>query len=65
MEALDVAMISNTSYRIKWIARIVVNAVTGASGIKMTMRLGDMDYNGVKQGQSGHPVDHHCEHTAF
>ena len=48
MGALDVALF-NTSYRIMWIVLIVVNAVAGASGIKMTMRLGNMDYNGAKQ----------------
>jgi Na+-driven multidrug efflux pump len=46
--ALDVAIL-NTSYQIMWIALIIVNAVAGATGIKMTMQMGDMDYNGAKQ----------------
>ena len=48
MGEMDVALF-NTSYRIMWIVLIVVNALSGASGIKMTMRLGSMDYDGAKQ----------------
>jgi Na+-driven multidrug efflux pump len=48
MGEMDVALF-NTSYRIMWIVLIVVNALSGASGIKMTMRLGSMDYGGAKQ----------------
>jgi Na+-driven multidrug efflux pump len=39
----------NTSYRIMWIVLIVVVAVTGASGIKMSMRLGKLDHLGARQ----------------
>jgi len=39
----------NTSYRIMWIVLIVVNALSSAAGIKMSMRLGRMDHEGAKQ----------------
>lgn len=39
----------NTSYRIMWIVLVVVMAVTGASGINMSMRLGKLDHLGARQ----------------
>jgi MATE family multidrug resistance protein len=42
----------NTSYRIMWIVLIMVNALASAAGIKMSMRLGNMDHLGAKQ--AGH-----------
>lgn len=42
----------NTSYRIMWIVLVMVMALSGASGINMTMRLGQMDHRGAKQ--AGH-----------
>jgi MATE family multidrug resistance protein len=39
----------NTSYRIMWIVLILVNALSSAAGIKMSMRLGKMDHVGAKQ----------------
>jgi len=39
----------NTSYRIMWIVLILVNAISSASAIKMSMRLGNMDPNGARQ----------------
>jgi multidrug resistance protein, MATE family len=39
----------NTSYRIMWIVLILVSAISGASGIKMSMRLGQMNIIGAKQ----------------
>ena len=48
-EVSDSACEGASECRIMWIALIVVNAVAGASGIKMTMQFGNMDYNGVKQ----------------
>jgi Na+-driven multidrug efflux pump len=39
----------NTSYRIMWIVLIMVNAVSGAAGIKIAMRLGNLDARGAKQ----------------
>jgi Na+-driven multidrug efflux pump len=39
----------NTSYRIMWIVLIIVVAVTGASGIKMAVRLGKLDHLGARQ----------------
>jgi len=39
----------NTSYRIMWIVLILVNALSSAAGIKMSMRLGNMDHHGAKQ----------------
>lgn len=47
---LDVA-IFNTSYRIMWMVMILVNAVSSAAGIKMTIRLGKM--NPLKAQQAG------------
>lgn len=45
---LEVAVF-NTSYRIMWIVLIMVNALSSASGIKTSMRLGKMDHVGAKQ----------------
>jgi multidrug resistance protein, MATE family len=42
----------NTSYRIMWIVLIMVNSLASAAGIKMSMRLGNMDHLGAKQ--AGH-----------
>jgi multidrug resistance protein, MATE family len=42
----------NTSYRIMWIVLIMVNSLASAAGIKMSMRLGNMDHRGAKQ--AGH-----------
>ena len=39
----------NTSYRIMWIILIMVSALSSASGIKTSMRLGKMDHVGAKQ----------------
>jgi len=39
----------NTSYRIMWIALVGVGAISGASGIKMSMRLGKMQHVAAKQ----------------
>jgi len=39
----------NTSYRIMWIVLIMVNALSTASGIKTSRRLGKMDHVGAKQ----------------
>jgi MATE family multidrug resistance protein len=39
----------NTSYRIMWIALILVGALSGASAINMSIRLGGMDPKGAKQ----------------
>ena len=39
----------NTSYRIMWIVLILVVAMSGASGINMTIRLGRVDPDGAKQ----------------
>lgn len=44
--------IFNTSYRIMWIVLVLVVALSGASGINMSIRLGRMDSNGAKQ--AGH-----------
>jgi MATE family multidrug resistance protein len=44
--------IFNTSYRIMWIVLVMVMALSGASGINMSMRLGRMDSHGAKQ--AGH-----------
>ena len=45
---LEVAVF-NTSYRIMWIVLIMVNALSSAAGIKMSIRLGNMDPKGAKQ----------------
>lgn len=47
----DVAVF-NTSYRIMWIVLIMVNALSGAAGIKMSLRLGRVNPAGAKQ--AGH-----------
>ena len=39
----------NTSYRIMWIVLIMINAITSASSIKMSIRLGNLDHVGAKQ----------------
>jgi Na+-driven multidrug efflux pump len=39
----------NTSYRIMWIVLIMVIAMSGASGINMSIRLGRLDHVGAKQ----------------
>jgi len=39
----------NTSYRIMWIVLIMVNALSSASGIKTSRRLGKMNHVGAKQ----------------
>ena len=39
----------NTSYRIMWIVLIMVSALSSASGIKTSMRLGKNDHGGAKQ----------------
>lgn len=39
----------NTSYRIMWITLIIINALSSASGIKMSMRLGNLNHIGAKQ----------------
>jgi multidrug resistance protein, MATE family len=39
----------NTGYRIMWIILILVNAMSRASGIKLTTRLGKLDTTGAKQ----------------
>ncbi len=44
--------IFNTSYRIMWIVLVLVIALSGASGINMSIRLGRMDSKGAKQ--AGH-----------
>jgi MATE family multidrug resistance protein len=44
----------NTSYRIMWIVLIMVNALSSASGIKTSIRLGKLDHKGAKQaGETG------------
>jgi multidrug resistance protein, MATE family len=48
---LEVAVF-NTSYRIMWIVLVMVNAISSASGIKTSTRLGNMDHMGAKQ--AGH-----------
>jgi MATE family multidrug resistance protein len=45
----EVVAVFNTSYRIMWMVLIVVNALSSAAGIKMSMRLGRMDHVGAKQ----------------
>lgn len=45
---LEVAVF-NTSYRIMWITLTFIGATSGASGIKMGLRLGSGDHNGAKQ----------------
>lgn len=45
----DEVAIFNTSYRIMWIVLILVNALSSASGIKTTLRLGKMNIKGAKQ----------------
>lgn len=42
----------NSSYRIMWIALVLVNSLVSASAINMTQRLGKMDHIGAKQ--AGH-----------
>jgi Na+-driven multidrug efflux pump len=42
----------NTSYRIMWIALVLINSLATASGINMNIRLGKMDHLGAKQ--AGH-----------
>lgn len=39
----------NTSYRIMWIVLIMVNALSMASSIKMSMRFGAMNWQGARQ----------------
>ena len=39
----------NTSYRIMWIALILVGSLSGAASINMSMRLGAMNANGARQ----------------
>jgi Na+-driven multidrug efflux pump len=39
----------NTSYRLMWIVLICVMALTAASGINMSMRLGSLDHHGARQ----------------
>ena len=39
----------NTSYRIMWIALIMVGSLAGASAINMSLRLGRSDPNGARQ----------------
>jgi multidrug resistance protein, MATE family len=48
---VDVAVF-NTSYRIMWIVLVMVNALSGAAAIKMSMRLGSLNHHGAKQ--AGH-----------
>ena len=50
LKVISVA-IFNTSYRIMWMVMILVNAVSSAAGIKMTIRLGKM--NPLKAQQAG------------
>jgi len=45
---LEVAVF-NTSYRIMWITLTVIGSISGASGIKMGLRLGSGDHNYAKQ----------------
>jgi Na+-driven multidrug efflux pump len=45
----DVVAVFNTSYRIMWIVLILVNALSSAASIKMTLRLGNMDHKGAQQ----------------
>jgi multidrug resistance protein, MATE family len=45
----DKAAIFNTSYRIMWIVMILINALASASGIKTTLRLGQMDVAGARR----------------
>ena len=45
---VDVAVF-NTSYRIMWIVLVMVNALSGAAAIKMSMRLGSLNHRGAKQ----------------
>lgn len=45
---LEVAVF-NTGYRIMWIILIMVNALSSASGIKVSTRLGKLDCLGAKQ----------------
>jgi Na+-driven multidrug efflux pump len=42
----------NASYRIMWMALVLVNAIASASAINMNIRLGKMDHAGAKQ--AGH-----------
>mmetsp|Transcript_16776 Transcript_16776/g.38597 ORF Transcript_16776/g.38597 Transcript_16776/m.38597 type:complete len:450 (-) Transcript_16776:2105-3454(-) len=49
--SLEVAVF-NTSYRIMWIVLIIVNAISQASSIKMSIRLGDLKH--VAARQAGH-----------
>jgi multidrug resistance protein, MATE family len=39
----------NTSYRIMWIVMILVMALSSASAINMSQRLGKLDHNGARQ----------------
>jgi Na+-driven multidrug efflux pump len=39
----------NTSYRIMWIVMVLIMALSSASGIKISMRLGTMDHQGAKR----------------
>lgn len=39
----------NTSYRLMWIVLVCVMALSGASGINMSIRLGSLDHTGAKQ----------------
>lgn len=39
----------NTSYRIMWIALVLVGALSGAAAINMSLRLGGNNYKGAKQ----------------
>lgn len=45
----DEVSVFNTSYRIMWIVLILVNALSSAAGIKMSLRLGKMDPKGAQQ----------------
>jgi len=48
MGSLPVAVF-NTSYRIMWVTLIAVSALASAAGIKMTLRLGQLNHDGAKQ----------------
>jgi MATE family multidrug resistance protein len=39
----------NTSYRIMWIVMVLIMALSSASGIKISRRLGTMDHQGAKR----------------
>mmetsp|Transcript_7185 Transcript_7185/g.10500 ORF Transcript_7185/g.10500 Transcript_7185/m.10500 type:complete len:498 (+) Transcript_7185:180-1673(+) len=39
----------NTSYRIMWIALVIVGSISGASGVRTSLCLGNGDHEGAKQ----------------